>query len=58
MNKNYSFDSCLNNMDLNLQIMDELENALGELQSTLSASRFSPDQSSGAPDLEFRAVAA
>lgn len=58
MNNNYSFDRCLNNMSLNLEIIEELENALSELGDTISTGRCPTEQPSGTSDHELQAVAA
>ncbi len=43
MNKNCAFDRCMSDMSLNLKIMEELEEALSELQGVAPATRYSAD---------------
>lgn len=57
MNKSYTFDRCLNSMNLNMELIEELEMALGELQTTISTDHCTSDQT-GTADLDFQAAAA
>ena len=52
MKNTCAFDQCLSTMDLNMQLIEELESALGELQGIDPTTRYAADQSTGAPDID------